>query len=165
MASIRHLTAMIVLVGAASAARGQSAAIAATATVVTPITVTGTAPLAFGNVFQGVTKTIAFSDATSGRFSLSGYLGSQVALTFTLPATLSSGANTMPINTYDVRVNGTNVTGGASALTVTSGTPVNSNFVAGNLFVFIGGRVQPAGAQASGAYTGSIVLAAAYTGL
>jgi hypothetical protein len=165
MASIRHLTALIALVGAAGAAQGQSASIAATATVVTPITVTGTAPLAFGNVFQGVNRTVAFSDATSGRFSLTGYLGSQVALTFTLPTTLTSGANTMPINTYDVRVNGTNVTAGATALTVTSGTPVNSNFVAGNLFVFVGGRVVPAAAQAGGTYTGSIVLAAAYTGL
>jgi hypothetical protein len=165
MASIRHLTALIALVGAAGAAQGQSASIAATATVVTPITVTGTAPLAFGNVFQGVNKTVAFSDPTSGRFSLTGYLGSQVALTFTLPATLASGANTMPINTYDIRVNGTNVTAGATALTVTSGTPVNSNLVAGNLFVFVGGRVVPAVAQAAGTYTGSIVLAAAYTGL
>lgn len=161
----RHLIASIALCVAAGAAHGQSATIAATATVVTPITVTGTAPLAFGNVFQGVNKTIAFSDATSGRFSLTGYLASQVAMTFTLPVTLTSGANTMPINTYDVRVNGTNSTTGTTALTVTSGTPVNSNFVAGALFVFIGGRVQPAVGQAAGAYTGTIVLAAAYTGL
>lgn len=165
MASIRHLTALIALVSVAGAAHGQSASIAATATVVTPITVTGTAPLAFGNVFQGVNKTVAFSDATSGRFSLTGYLASQVALTFTLPTTLSSGVNTMAINTYDVRVNATNVTAGATALTVTSGTPVNSNFVAGSLFVFVGGRVVPGAAQAAGAYTGAIVLAAAYTGL
>ncbi len=164
-ASFRFAVAALALIGTAGSVQGQSASIAATATVVTPITVTGTAPLAFGNVFQGVNKTIAFSDATSGRFSLTGYLGSQVALTFTLPVTLSSGANTMPINTYDVRVNGTNAVAGASALTVTSGTPVNSNFVAGNLFVFIGGRVQPAAAQVAGTYTGSIVLSAAYTGL
>ena len=165
MTSSRHLVAALALFGAAGAVRGQSATIAATATVVTPITVTGTAPLAFGNVFQGVNKTIAFSDATSGRFSLTGYLNSQVAMTFTLPATLTNGASSMPINTYDVRVNGTNSTTGTTALTVTSGTPVNSNFVAGALFVFIGGRVQPAVAQAAGTYTGTIVLAAAYTGL
>jgi hypothetical protein len=165
MASPRHVLAALAMFGAAGAVQGQSASIAVTATVVTPITVTGTAPLAFGNVFQGVNKTIAFSDATSGRFSLAGYLTSQVAMTFTLPATLTSGANTMPINTYDVRVNGTNSTVGTTALTVTSGTPVNSNFVAGNLFVFVGGRVQPGAAQAAGAYSGLIVLAAAYTGL
>jgi hypothetical protein len=166
MTPTRHVAAVLVaLVVAAGSVRAQSATIAATATVVTPITVTGTAPLAFGNVFQGVNKTIAFSDATSGRFSLAGYLNSQVAMTFTLPATLASGANTMPINTYDVRVNGTNSTVGTTALTVTSGTPVLSNFVGGSLFVFIGGRVQPGAAQAAGAYTGSIVLSAAYTGL
>ena len=165
MRIFRHLGTMLALAVVAATARGQSATIAATATVVTPITVTGTAPLAFGNVFQGVNKTIAFSDATSGRFSLTGYLNSQVSMTFTLPATLTSGANTLPINTYDVRVNGTNSTTGTTALTVTSGTPVLSNFVAGNLFVFLGGRVQPAVAQAQGTYTGTIVLAAAYTGL
>lgn len=165
MASYRHLLAAFVLAGAASVVQGQSASIAATATVVTPLTVSGTAPLAFGNVFQGVNKTVLFSDATSGRFSLTGYLASQVALTFTLPATLTSGANTLPINSYDVRVNGTNSTTGTTVLTVTSGTPVNSNLVAGNLFVFIGGRVQPGVAQAAGAYSGLIVLAAAYTGL
>ncbi len=165
MIPTRHVVTVLTLFIAAGTLQGQSATIAATATVVTPITVTGTAPLAFGNVFQGVNKTVAFSDATSGRFSLTGYLASQVAMTFTLPATLTSGVNTLPINTYDVRVNGTNSTTGTTALTVTSGTPVNSNFVAGALFVFIGGRVQPAVAQAQGAYTGTIVLAAAYTGL
>jgi hypothetical protein len=161
----RHLFAALALCAAARSAQAQSATIAATATVVTPITVTGSAPLAFGNVFQGVNKTVLFSDATSGRFALNGYLASQVALTFTLPTTLTSGANSLPINTYDVRVNGTNSTTGTTALTVTSGTPVNANFVAGALFVFVGGRVQPAAAQAQGAYSGTIVLAAAYTGL
>ena len=165
MRIFRHLGTMLALAVVAATAHGQSATIAATATVVTPITVNGTAPLAFGNVFQNVNKTIAFSDATSGRFSLTGYLNSQVSMTFTLPVTLTSGANTMPINTYDVRVNGTNSTTGTTALTVTSGTPVLSTFVAGNLFVFIGGRVQPGAAQAQGTYTGTIVLAAAYTGL
>ncbi len=166
MTPTRHVAAVLIaVIVAAGSARGQSATIAATATVVTPITVTGTAPLAFGNVFQGVDKTIAFSDATSGRFSLSGYVNSQVAMTFTLPGTLASGASSMPINAYVVRVNGTNSTVGTTALTVTSGTPVLSNFVSGALFVFIGGRVQPVAAQAAGAYTGTIVLAAAYTGL
>jgi len=165
MTSSRVLLTGVALLLGASLLQAQSASIAATATVVTPITVTGTAPLAFGTVFQGVNRTIAFSDLTSGRFTLTGNAASQVALTFTLPATLSSGANTLPINTYDVRVNGTNVTAGATALVVTSGVPVNSNFVGGNLFVFVGGRVQPAVAQAQGSYTGSIVLAAAYTGL
>ena len=163
--SSRLLTLVVGAALAAAPMYAQSASIAATANVVTPLAVTGTAPLAFGNVFQGVNKTIAHGDATSGRFSVTGFSTSQVALTFTLPTTLASGTNTMPIDTYDVRVNGTNAPATATALTVVSGTAVNSNLVAGSLFVFVGGRVVPAAAQAPGAYTGSIVLAAAYTGL
>ncbi len=146
-------------------AHAQSANVSATATVVTPLVVTGGANLAFGNVFQGVNKTVPFSDAASGRFSITGFGVSQVALTFTLPTNLVNGANNLPIDTWDIRSNATNVTAGASALTVTSGTPVNANLAAGNLYLFVGGRVVPAAAQAAGSYTGSIVLAAAYTGL
>lgn len=160
-----HLAALAALLVLPAVAHAQSANVAATATVVTPLVVTGTAPLAFGNVFQGVNKTVLFSDATSGRFSITGFGVSQVALTFTLPANLLNGALNLPIDSYDIRTNATNVTAGATALTVTSGVPVNSNLVAGNLFLFVGGRVLPAVAQAAGLYSGSIVLAAAYTGL
>jgi hypothetical protein len=162
IARLAALAALLVLPAVATA---QSATVAATATVVTPLIVTGTAGLAFGNVFQGVNKTVLFSDATSGRFSITGFGASQVAMTFTLPATLASGANTLPIDTYDIRYNATNATAGATAMVVVSGTPVNQNLVAGSLFLFVGGRVVPAVAQAQGAYTGNIVLAAAYTGL
>ncbi len=160
-----RLAAFAALLALPAVVTAQSATVAATATVVTPLVVTGTAGLAFGNVFQGVNKSVLFSDATSGRFSITGFGASQVAMTFTLPATLVSGANTLPIDTYDVRSNGTNLTAGATALTVTSGVPVNQNLVLGSLFLFVGGRVVPAAAQAAGAYTANIVLAAAYTGL
>ncbi len=161
-----HLLTALVGVVAATAAQAQtSASIQATATVVTPLSVTGTAPLAFGNVFQGVNKSVTAIDAGSGRFSIVGFQASQVAMTFTLPSTLASGANSMPISTYDVQVNGTNSTAGTTSLTVVSGTPVNSNLVSGSLFVFVGGTVAPGAAQAAGVYTGSIVLSAAYTGL
>ncbi len=148
--------------GAVSA---QSATVSASATIVTPLVVSGTAPLAFGVVYQGVAKTIRYDDATSGRLTLSGFGTSQVALTFTLPTTLSNGAATMPINNYRVRMNATSDATGATRIVVTSGVPVTRNLVGGSLFVFIGGRVQPAAAQAGGSYTAPIVLAAAYTGL
>ena len=160
-----RLAALAALLALPAVVTAQSATVAATATVVTPLVVTGTAGLAFGNVFQGVNKTVLFSDAQSGRFSITGFGTSQVAMTFTLPTTLASGANTLPIDTYDVRYNGTNATAGATAMTVTSGVPVNQTLVAGNLFLFVGGRVLPAVAQAQGTYSGNIVLAAAYTGL
>lgn len=162
---LRVLVAMAVMPSAANALRAQSATVASTAAVVTPLIVAGTAPLDFGTVVQGVNKTVPFNGATSGRMSVTGLGNSQVSLTFTLPTTLSSGGNSMPVNAYRVRANGTNATAGATRITVTSGVPVNRNLVNGNLFLFIGGRVQPAVTQAGGSYTAPIVLAAAYTGL
>lgn len=150
---------------AVSVLQAQSATVATSATIVTPLTVTGTAPLAFGVVFQGISKTVRFNDANSGRMSLTGFGTSQVALTFTLPTTLSNGVSTMPINSYRVRANGTNTTAGATRIFLTSGVPVTRNLVAGSLFFFIGGRVQPTAAQAGGSYSAPIVLSAAYTGL
>lgn len=160
LAALAAITALPALVQAQTTAN-----VAATATVVTPLVVTGTAPLAFGNVFQTVNKTVAATDAASGRFGITGFGTSQVALTFTLPANLTSGGNNLPIDQWDVRSNGTNAPATATAFTVVSGTPVNRNLVANSLFLFVGGRVVPGAAQAAGAYTGSIVLAAAYTGL
>jgi hypothetical protein len=162
---IARLAALAAILSVPALAHGQSATVSATATVVTPLVVTGGANLAFGNVFQGVNKTVPFSDAASGRFSITGFGTSQVAMTFTLPTNLVNGANTLPIDSWDIRSNTTNVTAGATALTVTSGVAVNGNLAAGNLFLFVGGRVLPAVAQLAGSYTGSIVLAAAYTGL
>jgi hypothetical protein len=157
--------AALALPAAATVVHAQSATVAASATVVTPLTVTGAAPLAFGVVFQGVAKTITFNNASSGRMSVSGFGTSQVALTFTLPTTLSNGASTMPINQFRVRVNATNTPAGATRIFLTSGVPVNRNLAAGALYFFIGGRVQPTAAQAGGSYSAPIVLTAAYTGL
>jgi hypothetical protein len=160
-----RLAALAALAAVPALAHAQSATVSATATVVTPLVVTGGANLAFGNVFQGVNKTVPFSDAASGRFSIAGFGTSQVAMTFTLPSNLVNGADNLPIDSWDIRSNPTNVTAGATALTVTSGVPVNGNLTAGSIYLFVGGRVLPAVAQAAGSYTGNIVLAAAYTGL
>jgi hypothetical protein len=108
---------------------------------------------------------VVFSDATSGRFSITGFGASQVAMTFTLPTNLVNGSDNLSIDSWDIRSNATNSTTGTAALTVTSGVAVNGNLTSGNLFLFVGGRVVPAAAQAAGSYTGSVVLAAAYTGL
>ncbi|MES3034988.1 MAG: hypothetical protein V4813_13400 [Gemmatimonadota bacterium] len=161
---IARLAAVAAIVAVPSLVQAQSGSIQALATVVTPLVVTGNAPLAFGNVFQGVTKTVASTDAASGRLSVTGFDNSQVALTFTLPSNLVSGGNNLPIDNWDVRSNGTNVAGSASALSVTSGAPVNANLVSGNLYLFVGGRVSPAVGQVAGSYAATITLAAAYTG-
>ena len=85
----------------ATAGQAQSANINATATVLTAITVTGANPLAFGNVFPGVAKTVAITDAGAGRFDLTGQTSANVNIAFTLPANLTSGGNNLPIGIVD----------------------------------------------------------------
>lgn len=166
MTVIRRLLALLlVIAGVGPALHAQASTTTASATVVTPITVTGLAPLAFGNVFRGVNKTIQWNAATSGRVRITGHATSQVRLTFTFPAVLTNGAATMPINNYAMRVNGVNSTSGTSNIAVTSGVPFNRNLVAGSLWFFVGARVQPSNTQAAGSYAAPIVVTAAYTGL
>jgi hypothetical protein len=149
----------------AGAVRAQSATAQATANVVTPLSIAATAPLAFGAVYQGVAKTVANNAATSGRATISGFGTSQIRLTFTFPAVLTNGANTMPINQYSVRINGINDITGGQVFSLVSGSALIGPLTAGNAFLWIGGRVQPTATQAFGPYTGSIVLSAVYTGL
>jgi hypothetical protein len=167
MRGSRTLGAALLLMAAAPCASAQFATMAATATVGTSLTVAGTANLAFGSVIPGIPKTIAFDAATSGRIRVDGNGGAGVYLTFTLPAVLSNGSGaTMPINTWDVRISRNTNSALAVPFTFTNGVPtVWTLHASGNARVFMGARVNPAGTQASGSYFGTILLAAAYTGV
>src|SRR6267378_349331 len=95
------VVAALALTGTALQAQTNNASITATASVQTPIDVVGAQNLNFGNVFPGVNKTVAVTDlVNAGRFDVSGQVNTPVTLSFTLPATLSFGANTMPIVGY-----------------------------------------------------------------
>ena len=154
--------AALVLTGTAAQAQTNNASITATATVQTPINVLGAQQLSFQNVFPGVNKTVAASDLTNaGRFDVTGQANTPVTLSFTLPATLSDGTNTMPIASYtgihallNTQVGGASFTPSAGATTSLSGL--------GALFVWIGAQVQPATNQAAGVYTGSITMTVVY---
>ena len=146
----------------AAGASAQSANINATATVFQAITVTGARDLAFGNVFPGVAKTVVVSDATSGRFDLTGQSSGNVNVSFTLPTNLTSGANNLPIGTWTGCTNATNTTTGCTSFTPSAGATASAFSGAGALFVWVGGTVSPAANQAAGAYTGVVTLTAAY---
>ncbi|MDX2120852.1 MAG: DUF4402 domain-containing protein [Gemmatimonadota bacterium] len=146
----------------AGGASAQSANINATATVFQAITVTGARDLAFGNVFPGVAKTVVVSDATSGRFDLTGQSSGNVNVSFTLPTNLTSGANNLPIGTWTGCTNATNTTTGCTSFTPSAGATASAFSGAGALFVWVGGTVSPAANQAAGAYTGIVTLTAAY---
>ncbi|HWA16561.1 MAG TPA: DUF4402 domain-containing protein [Gemmatimonadales bacterium] len=153
---------VVTLLSLASTAQAQSANIQALATVYTPITVSGARNLDFGTIFPGVAKTIPVAGATSGRFDLTGQNSGNINLAFTLPTNLTSGANTLPIGTWTGCHNATNATAGCTAFTPSAAATASAFSSAGALFVWVGGTVTPAAAQAAGNYTGTVALTVSY---
>jgi hypothetical protein len=157
------LVAAGLTVGAAKA-EGQtpSASIQATATVLSALTVTAGNNLAFGNVTQGVAKTVAFADAGAGTFTVTKAANSAVTLSFTLPTNLASGTDLLPIGTWTGAWNTSASTAGATAFTPTAAGS-NTSLTAGtSLTVFVGATVTPAGGQAAGNYSGTVTMSAVY---
>jgi len=152
----------LALMGTALQAQTNNASITATASVQTPINVVGAQQLSFGNVFPGVNKTVAATDlVNAGRFDVTGQANTPVTLSFTLPATLSSGANTMPIVSYTgVHAQNNAQTGGTAFAPASGATPTLNG--AGALWVWVGAQVQPATNQAAGVYTGSVTMTVVY---
>ncbi len=168
LTSVLAGAAVAALALAPTTAAAQSASISATATVLTPLTVTGVSNLAFGNVYPGVPATVAPTAATAGNFSLSGVANAQVQMSFTLPANLvDASSNNLPIafSTTDAVYNQANSQAGSTAFDPAGTTLVNLDATTGALYVWIGGTVNASGSQPAGTYTGTITLTAAYTGL
>ena len=154
--------ALLAAVPAAASAQTQSASIIATAVVQQPINVVGAVNLAFGNVFPGVNKSIAVTDASAGRFDVTGQASSPVLMSFVLPANLTSGGNNLPIGTWTGHWNTANSPSGGTNFTPSAGT-TNATFSGtGGLFVFVGSAVSPATNQAAGTYTGAVQLTVTY---
>jgi hypothetical protein len=150
---------------AASQAQAQSASITATATVQQQLTVTAGQNLAFGNVFPGTSVGVLASDAASGSFSLAGAANAELTLTFTLPANLTDGTDNLPIafSSTAAGYNTVNSRAGLSLFNPAAVATTRLHAASGELYVFIGGSVSPT-TQGAGVYSGSIQLAAAYTG-
>ena len=163
MRTLTRVSAVVAaLISLATVGQAQSANINATATVFQAMTVTGARNLDFGNVFPGVASTIGVTAATSGRFDLTGQASGNVNLTFTLPATLTSGGNNLPIGTWDGCTNPTNTTAGCTSFTPSAAASPSAFSGAGALFVWVGATVSPAANQAAGSYLGTVTLTAAY---
>lgn len=165
MRSMTKLTlavAALVLTSTAVQAQSNNASITATATVQTPINVVGAQQLNFGNAFPGVNKTVLATDlSNAGRFDVTGQANALVNLSFTLPATLASGGNTMPIVNYSgVYAQLASQVGGVGFTPSVGASPTLS--ATGALFVWVGAQVQPATSQAAGIYTGSISMTVVY---
>ncbi|HYL22604.1 MAG TPA: DUF4402 domain-containing protein [Gemmatimonadales bacterium] len=164
MSKLSVAALVLVLAGVATAqAQGVNGSITATAQVQAPITVTGTQNLSFGNVFPGVAKAVAYTDATNaGTFSVGGQASTPVTYSFTLPANLTSAGNNLPIGSWLGYANTTNSTSGGSAITP-SATPATATLSgSGGLFFFLGATVTPPANLPAGAYSGTVTLTVSY---
>ena len=157
------VVAALLLFGTVAQAQSNNASITATASVQTPINVLGAQALDFQNVFPGVNKTVPATDLSrAGRFDVSGQASTPVTISFSLPATLSSAGNTMPIASFTGIHAQVATQVGGTGFTPSSGATTSLSAGGGLLFVWVGAQVQPATNQASGTYTGSIIMTVVY---
>ena len=146
--SMKVLAGLLLLLGVARPAAAQFSAV-------------GTRDLAFGSIIPGVIATVAPMDPVkSGVFDITANQGTRLRLDFTLPTRLvSAGGAQLTINFAN---------GDAILLETAPGSTPNSQnpksmkpytMINGNqLKLFLGGNVSPTGGQATGTYTGTVML-------
>jgi len=129
-----------------------------------PVAVTAVRNLEFTTVFPGVNETIAVTDLTAGKWLVTGDPGLDVDLTFPgLPATLLNGVVTIPIvyAATDAAYHTSDDPGAATAFDPAVGTTATLSGT-GELYVWIGGTVQPDETATAGVYGGTVTLDAIY---
>jgi hypothetical protein len=117
-------------------------------------------------VFPGLNKSITYDAATSGKWRINGEVGKEVDLTFTLPANLVSGANSLAISfgANDAAWNTADAVGAATTFDPGAGATEFLDGTTGEMYVWIGGTVAPTPTQASGFYVATVVMDVVYTG-
>jgi hypothetical protein len=153
---------LLALCLAAPAAAQNSASADVTATVQQPITVSKNNDLSFGSVFPGVDKSIAVGAGGAAKFTVAGQASTPVNLTFTLPATLASGGNSLAIGSWSGHFSGTDQTTGGTTFTPNASATAATLSAAGALYLYVGATAQPTVTQASGSYSGSMTMTVVY---
>jgi len=157
------LITLVMTVSGADRIMAQNSAVAnVTASVQQPITVTATADLDFGLVFPGLDRTVAVTDAGAARFTVQGQASANINLTFALPANITSGANNLPIASWQGRHNTANSAASGTDFTPAPAATSASIPVGGFLYVFVGATAQPAVSQAAGTYSGTMTMTVVY---
>jgi hypothetical protein len=133
-----------------------------TATVQQPITVTKNNDLSFGNVFPGVDKAVAVTAAGAAKFTVAGQASTPVNLTFTIPATIASGGNTLALASWTGHYATTDVTTGGTTFTPSASATTATLSGSGALYVYVGATAQPTSTQAAGSYSGSMTMTVVY---
>lgn len=117
--------------------------------------------LSFGQVVAGTTEQVQPNASSAGRFQVTAPAGTQLSLTFALPATLVIGGSTLPVTfgSTDAAWSGTNDPAGAT--TFDPNQPLQVTVPpGGSIYVWVGARVSPPSNQSTGIHTGTLTLSA-----
>jgi hypothetical protein len=122
-------------------------------------TITKLADLEFGTVFKGVAVTIEPTSTQAAEFLFNGSSNTTVDVTFTFPDVLTSGTNTISYQnsksnpTYNTLPDAASATEFKHKNRGSAATGAN-----GNLYIWVGGKVNTANNQAAGTYTGILTV-------
>ncbi len=129
------------------------------AKVISSLSIAKNKDLDFGKVAQGVGAVAIAPDNTKAvKFTITGEPSETIKVTFTSPANLVSGSNTLPF-TSTVKANAADVVASAAALTSGSNLTLGSD---GKAFVYLGGSINVGATQARGSYTGTFAINVEY---
>jgi len=147
------------------------ASVSADAVVVTVgMTIATLRDLNFGTVIKGVATTVLPTAATAGAWQVTGSSNAFVIVSFTLPTQLTNiqalPGSTMPITFSATSARWNRANNNAAAGTAFNpatgavgrfGPPVNPN-----MYIWLGGTVNPAAAAKPGIYQGNVVVSLIY---
>jgi len=152
-------------------AQGGSSSVSADAVVVTTgMTISTMRDLNFGTVIKGVATTVAPAAANAGEWQVSGSANAFVVISFTLPTTLTN-IQALPGSTMPIAFNATSAIWRRSTNSPAGGNVFNPavgdvgrlgpppNF---NMFIWLGGTVNPAPTAKPGIYQGNVVVSLIY---
>lgn len=153
------LTATTLMIGAAAQAHAADNATAtASANIITPLAVTSSQNLAFGNILAGTggTVTVAPTGARSGSGGVTLLTGTTpTAAKFRVVGDTTGGA------TYAVTYSKTDLSGPGAALALSAITP-DVTPTSGSADINVGATITIASGQTPGTYTGSLTATATY---
>jgi len=161
----RFILVMLVLFfsGALQLSLAASDDAAVTVNVIAALTVTADNGLDFGTreVGSGVAS-IASTDGSAGRFSVSGSPSASVTCTFPSTVTLTSGANNLTFTASTPIYYTSNNQGSASTFAAVTGGTTTLDGTTGELYIWFGGQVDIDGTVATGSYSGNYTATVVY---
>jgi hypothetical protein len=144
---------------AAPAFAADNATATASANIVTPISVSKTQDLVFGNVLAGTGGSVTVGTTDNRSFS-----GGVTLLSGTAPrsASFSIAADTIGGATYQMSYSKVDLSGPGAAMAISNITPSLTGVLSGNQTIAVGATITVASGQTPGAYSGSITATATY---